>query len=329
MIPVQTLVARIGAHGDPAQVLTLAEVPLRAPGPGEVLLRMQRAPINPADINVIEGTYGWLPALPAVPGNEGVGEVVAIGPGVDLPIGARVRPSSGTWCAWMTVVASSCQVLPIDLPVDQAAMLTVNPATAWRILADFVDLQPGDWVVQNAATSAVGRCLIALCRERGVRTANLVRRAESVAMLQAVGADVVLVDDRSARAELQRITADRPPRLALNAVGGDSAATLAAVLAPQGTLVTIGAMARQPLRLPNGPLIFKELRAVGFWVSAWYRRASPEVVQAMIDALAERVRSGVLHQQVAAVYPLAQVAEAVAHARRDGRDGKVLLALDA
>jgi NADPH:quinone reductase-like Zn-dependent oxidoreductase len=88
-------------------------------------------------------------------------------------------------------------------------------------------------------------------------------------------------------------------------------------------------MARQPLRLPNGPLIFKELRAVGFWISAWYRRASPEAVQAMIDALAERVRSGVLHQQVAAVYPLAQVAEAVAHARRDGRDGKVLLALDA
>ena len=328
--PATALSAVITQHGDPATVLTVIDIPLRTPGPDEVVLRMRCAPINPADLNVIEGTYGRLPPLPAVIGNEGVGEVIVCGSAVTtLKPGDVVRPGDGvgTWCTWAVARADACIKLPRGLTVDQVAQLTVNPATAWRVLADFVELTPGDWVVQNAATSAVGRCLIALCREQGIKTINLVRCPESAAELTALGADVVLPDDRAAAKAIAAIVGDRPPRLALNAVGGDSAATLAKVLAPRGTLVTIGAMARQPLTIPNGPLIFKELRAVGFWISAWYRRASLVDRDGMLHALAALCAAGRLPLPVAQRYSLRELSTAVARAREGGRSGKVLLDL--
>lgn len=329
--PACRLVAMIDAHGDPERVLRIAEQTLAAPSSQQVVLRMRRAPINPADINVMEGSYGRLPPLPAVVGNEGVGEIIACGKEVKgLQAGDWVRPGeTGTWCSWMVTEASACLRLPPLPHIDQAAMLTVNPATAWRVLEDFARLEAGDWVVQNAATSAVGRCLIALCRERGLRCACLVRRPEALAELSALGADAVVMDDRAAAATLIALTADRPPRLAINAVGGDSAATLAKVLAPGGTLVTIGAMARRPLQISNGALIFKELRLVGFWISAWYRRAAPDQRDHMLAELAARLADGRLQLPVERVYPLGEVAAAVAHARQGGRRGKILLACDA
>jgi NADPH:quinone reductase-like Zn-dependent oxidoreductase len=138
---------------------------------------------------------------------------------------------------------------------------------------------------------------------------------------------VVLLDDRAAVAAIAARTGDRPPRLAINQVGGDSALTLAKAAAPGGTVVTIGAMSRQPVTVPAGLLIFKDIRFTGYWITTWYRTAPASERDAMFARLAALVDAGTLVQPVAATYPLAGWRDALAHAGRDARGGKILFDL--
>jgi NADPH:quinone reductase-like Zn-dependent oxidoreductase len=326
-MPPLALAVRLTAHGDPGQVLRVESVAPVPPGPGQVLLRMRLAPINPADLNVIEGTYGRLPTLPATPGNEGLGEVVALGQGVTgFALGdlARPRDGIGTWCQWCTADAARCLRIPAGLPDEQAAQLTINPGTAWAVLREFPTGPSGSWILLNAPTSAVGRSLLVLAARRGLRVLALVRREDEIETVRALGASEVVVEGREASKNIRQICGPAA-FLALNQVGGDSATTLAKSLAPQGTMVTIGALARQPLTMPNAAMIFNELRCCGFWVSRWYERSDPAVVAAMIDEVAGLMSEGSLHLPVASQHPLEQVAEAVVAARTAGRRGKVLL----
>jgi trans-2-enoyl-CoA reductase len=316
--------------GPPAEVLRLEEAELPDPGPGQVRVRMERASVNPADFNLIEGTYGVKPTLPAVPGNEGAGVVEAVGPGVEgWAAGDRVVvPGPGTWASRMNVEAARCTRVPPAVGAEFAAMLTVNPPTAWAMLHEFVRLEPGDWVVQNAATSAVGRCVIQIARALGWKTLNLVRRPEAVAELAVLGADAVEVEDAALPKRLRAITGGGPVRLGLNAVGGESAATVAKCLGPGGVLVTYGAMSRQPLKIPNGLLIFNDIRCHGFWMTRHYQTMGAEAKEAMFARLVELHLAGKLAVPVDAVFPLSGWAAALLRAGAEGRPGKVLLDLE-
>ena len=239
---------------------------------------MSAAPINPADLNAIEGKYPIRPTLPATPGMEGAGVVVELGSAVrNLAVGTQVilPHGLGTWREACAVTAEKLVAVPEGIEPVQAAMLKVNPVTAWRMLHDFVSLRPGDWLIQNAANSAAGRLLIQIARELGYKTVNIVRRAELVDELRAEGGDVVLVDSEDLRDEVAAATERAPIRLALNAVGGENALRVAKTLASDGTMVTYGAMSLQPLCIPNGMFIFKNLRFTGFWVNKWYEPPRP------------------------------------------------------
>lgn len=321
--------ARLLSFGSPSDSLAVEDVPPQEPGSGEVLIDMLAAPVNPADLNVIEGTYGDLPALPATIGNEGVGRIKKLGSAVShLKTGQMVLPMTfGTWAAQMIAPADTVIPLPEGLDPQQAAMLTVNPATAWRMLNDFVRLEPGDWVVQNAANSGVGRSTIQLARALGFRTLNIVRRSELIAELQAAGGDVVVTEECELRQEARALCGGRLPKLALNAVGGASALNVANALAAGGTLVTYGAMSKQALKIPNGLLIFRDLRFVGFWLKRWRESAPSSLLAETYHTLASHIHSGHLHTPVDATFPLASVREAVASASRGARGGKVLLDL--
>ena len=318
----------IHEHGDPQKVARLETVELPAPAAGEVRVRVRFAPINPADINVIEGKYPIRPALPGTPGVEGVGVVEELGAGVaNLSPGAVVSLPHrfGAWREAGNAPASDLVQVPASVPLEQAAMLRINPATALLMLRDFVALQSGEWIVQNAANSAVGRCVIRLARHFGWRTINVVRRAELVDELKRDGADIVLVDGEQLGAEIKAATNAAPIRLALNAVGGDSAVRLGGALAPGGVIVTYGAMARQPLRIPNGQLIFQDIVWRGFWISRWYQNAGFAKSAAVLAELCDLAARGVIAIPIDAVYPLDQIADAIAHAQRARRSGKILL----
>ena len=315
------------AHGKPEEVLRLEEQALPAVAADEALVRVLAAPINPADLNAIEGKYPIRPELPATPGMEGAGVVVETGAAVkNLAIGTQVLfpHNFGTWREAGVVAADKLVAVPNDIEPEQAATLKINPLTAWRMLHDFVTLQPGDWVIQNAANSAAGRAVIVICRELGLRTVNVVRRAELIAELRDEGGDVVLVDHEKLRDEVKEATDGEAPRLALNAVGGESALRLANCLAPDATMVTYGAMSLQPLRIPNGLLIFKNLHFTGFWVNKWYDHATPEARRETFARLFELAQRGLLRTRIERAYSLGEFSEAAARASQGARDGKIL-----
>ena len=194
--------------------------------------------------------------------------------------------------------AEKVVLAPQEIEPVQAAMLKINPITAWRMLHDFVPLQRGDWFIQNAANSAAGRAAIQIGRELGYRSVNVVRRQELVAELEAEGADVVAIDGEQLRDEVAERTQRAPIRLALNAVGGDSAVQLAKTLAPEATMVTYGAMSLQPLKIPNGMLIFKNLCFTGFWVNKWYDAATPQQREETFAPLFEMAKRGLLRTKI-------------------------------
>lgn len=320
----------IPRFGDPLEVLELQNRGIVPAGPGQLRLRMKLAPVNPADLNLIEGTYGIKPPLPAVCGNEGLGVVEEVGPGVTAwSVGDRVIPpgGTGTWQESALVPADKAFAAPAGSSDEFASMLYVNPPTAWGLLHDFVNLQPGEWIIQNASTSAVGRCVIQIARAMGWKTLSLVRRPEVIGELTALGGDAVVVEDPALPKRLKEITGGAPIRLALNAVGGDSAATLSKCVAPGGHLVTYGAMSKQPLKIGNGLLIFRDLHLHGFWMTRRYQERPRSETQAMLQRLGDLHREGKLQIPVEKVYPMENYKDALRHARQESRGGKILLSL--
>lgn len=299
---------------------------------GQVLLEMLAAPINPSDVLTLTGEYGMLPPLPAVGGNEGVARVVEHGPGVTgpelgqtvlLPIGI------GSWATHMVAEAKSLVPLPDDADPIQLSMITVNPPTASLMLSEFVDLEDGDWVIQNAANSGVGSYLIALARARGLKTVNVVRRESLVEPLLAAGADVVLVDGmadgESLAKRVKTATGGAQIKLGIDAVGGSATARLGEALGDGATLVNYGGMSGEPCALSPKVIIFKDVTVRGFWLAKWFRTASPERQKKVFGEIIGLIASGRLSAPIHATYSVKDIKEAVAVAASGERNGKVVL----
>ena len=318
--------------GAPEAVLQCSQASVPQPDEGEVLVRMFTAPINPADINFVQGVYGIKPQFPnSTAGLEGYGEIIESRCS-SFCSGDRVILLSGvgTWGEYLCAPASS--LLKIDQVLDplQGAMLKVNPLTAYLALTQFVELKAGDWVVQNAANSGVGRCVIQLCRAMGLRSINVVRRADELRDdLCALGADFVISeDDPDFVAQVLKVTDGVRPKLASNCVGGDSALRLMDLLAPSGTIVTFGAMSKKSIKVPNSWLIFKDISLRGLWCTKWLKQASAKQIHDAYGYLAHLMAEGKLSQAVERCYSLSEITEAVTHAQQEHRSGKILLKMN-
>ncbi len=304
-------------HGHPASVLTLHTHSISPPHSKLLTLRTLAAPLNPADINQIQGTYPTAPpftsdlgtAQPsAVPGNEACFEVLSAGSGCkEISKGDWVIPRRtglGTWRTYVQVGEE--RVMKVEkegLTAEQVATVSVNPVTAYRMLKDFAALKAGDWFIQNGANSGVGRAAVQLGKRWGLKSICVVRKregAEGEALkreMEELGATVVVSDaeimDKEFGERVKEWTngGRESPALALNCVGGDAGMAIAKVLSPGGTMVTYGAMSKSPMRVGAGMLIFKDLRFVGFWVSRWGDQF-PEEKQATIDEILGLIRAG-------------------------------------
>jgi NADPH:quinone reductase-like Zn-dependent oxidoreductase len=316
-------------HGEPRDVLRVIDAPAEAPGAGEVVIRMEACAMHIADVRTVQGTLGLAKPLPRSPGYEGVGRIARVGAGVtQWREGDRVFPpiASGTFRQELRVPAD--RVLPApDGDAAQLAFLTINPPTAHCLLEDFVPLAAGDWVVQNCANSNVGRYLIALARLKGVRTVNVVRRAESAPELTALGADVVLVDGPDLAARVKEATGGAAIRLGVDAVAGDGTQRIAECLADGGRVVAYGAMSRERCQLDFYFLLFRDVSLVGFSTTRQMQKRTPAEQRALYAWLAGLIADGTLEARIAAKYDLDHGIDAFEHALRVGPDrpGKILL----
>ncbi|MBZ4395900.1 zinc-dependent alcohol dehydrogenase family protein [Myxococcus faecalis] len=318
---------RFSKFGHPLKVVELVEEPDAALESGQVRIEVLATPINPSDVLTLSGQYGSLPKLPAVPGNEGVGRVVEVkdtsavkvGDLVFLPLGA------GTWRTHLVAPAEGLVTVPPGTDLKQASMLFVNPPTADILLREFGALKPGDWVLQNAANSAVGRYLITLAKQAGYKTLNVVRREELAKELTELGADVVLTDTDDLPERVKAATGGAKVRLAIDAVGGDSTRRLGDSLATGGTVVNYGVMSGKGPKLSAAASIFKDITLRGFWLVLWLKRAPREQQQETFGRLAKLVADGTLKTAVEGTFTLDAIQEALARSMEGGRGGKVLL----
>ncbi|MDG9926959.1 MULTISPECIES: zinc-dependent alcohol dehydrogenase family protein [unclassified Pseudomonas] len=304
-------------------------VPLELPplADGQALIKVLAAPINPSDVLTLTGEYGILPPLPAIGGNEGVGRVEQLGEGVsNVKVGQTVLlpVGSGTWVTHLQAPAAKLIPLP-DADPQQLAMMTINPPTASLLLSQFVDLQPGDWVIQNAANSGVGGYLIQLAKLRGFKTINVVRREAAVAGLKAEGGDVVLVDGPDLHKRVREATGGAKVMLGIDAVGGAATDHVASCLSEGGTLVNYGLMSGEPCQVSAASFVFRDVTLRGFWLAKWFQKATPAEQMKVFGELTQLIASGKLKARIAATYKVDQIKEAVAAAASGERDGKILI----
>ncbi|ORY67641.1 zinc-binding dehydrogenase [Pseudomassariella vexata] len=308
-------------YGEPSDVLKLHTHSISPTLPSSsLLLRTLAAPINPADVNTIQGTYGVKPSFSpligtsepsVIPGNEGVFEIIStssLPSSSPLKKGDWVIPTKTGFGTWRThAVAGADTVLRVEregLSPTQAGTVAVNPCSAYRMLRDYAQpaLREGDWFVQNGANSGVGRAAVQLGRLWGYKSINVIRSRESAEETQKLkdelkdlGATQVVTEEeflsREFRDMVKEWTGSEGIRLGMNCVGGKSAQTMAKTLGSGGTLVTYGGMARQPVSLPTGLLIFKDIRFVGFWLSRW-ADGDKEGKERTVNEILEFMREG-------------------------------------
>ena len=293
--------------GIPWEVCRMVKGPtLGSPSPGEVNIKVEAGPINPAELLLIEGKYASRPPLPARLGIEGVGSITAVGEGVnELAMGDRVMSLGRTnWAEEIQVSSGAVVKVPKVADVQQLSMLKVNPATAMFMLERYVNLKPGDWVIQNAANSAVGHYIIQLAKTKGVKTLNVVRRTDLFGELRKIGADVVLLDGDDLAKRVRSEVGDANIPLAIDAVAGEGTLRLGGALSEGGTVVNYGLLSGKPCQLTPEMVVFQGITLTGFWLAKLLGTMKPDELQRLYVELASQITNGNLYTPVESAYRL-------------------------
>jgi NADPH2:quinone reductase len=323
--------------GEPKSVLKLAEIPTPPLAPGEALVRVLLSPINASDLHMVRGRYGYQPELPASPGIEGVGIVEAVGPGVQAPmVGTRVV-FVDTWNTWREQIvcpADKLVAVPANLDDSAAAISYINPLTAWALTRSAHKLKEGDWLLQTAAASSVGKLVLQLARQYRFKTINVIRRREQETIVRNLGGnEVICTADEDLRARLQELTSGKGVERAIDCVAGELGAEIARNLAPAGTMLVYGALSshRQtdpakfimPLFAPR--LIYSAATVRGWWLPRWVPSQPLAEVRAATSDLLAMLSNGALTPSAVVQYSLKDFQEAVRLADGESGQQKVLL----
>jgi NADPH:quinone reductase len=329
------------SYGEPAEVLAVADRPIPEPGRGEVRVRILASPINPSDLLYVRGHYsGVEPQFPAPVGFEGVGIVDALGPeSNDVAVGQRVvalNGQGGNWAEYTVLPASSLLPAPEGIPNEQAASFVINPASAILMVRHVLAVPRGEWLLQSAAGSELGRMIIRLAKRDGIRTLNVVRRREAVAELEALGANFVIVStDAPIDEQVHEIVGREGVKYAIDPVVGQTGTEIFRALHEDGRMLVYGSLTGEPVRVGEDPRdILSGRRTLEvFWLGYWLRRldesgfyppGTPAGTQLVKDIEA-LMRDDVLVTSPGRTYSLDEIGSAIAQAESVGRTGKVLL----
>ena len=321
------LAVQLSAYDGSPESIHVVEMPVPRPGPGQVLVRVYASPINPSDLMFVQGLYGFKKPLPAVPGFEGSGTVVAAGPGFmpRMMMGRRVACAAadpkipgGMWAEYLVTNAQMCIPLRKSVNMEQAAMMLVNPLTAWA-LVDEARRGGHKAMVQTAAASALGRMIVRLARRFRIPLINIVRREEQVKLLRGLGAEHVLnSSSQDFDTALRDLCHKLGATIGFDAVAGETTLRVMQAQPPRSRLLVYGGLSLAPS--PADP--------EGFWLSAWLRRKSL-LAQMRIGGQVQNLLGSDLKSEVHARMPLSDTARGLAEYQANMTAGKVLLLADA
>src|SRR6201996_8351076 len=323
--------------GEPKSVLKLEEIPPPPLASGEALVRVLLSPINASDLHMVRGRYGYQPQLPASPGIEGVGIVESVGPGVPGPTSGSRVVFVDTWNTWREqIVCPVDQLVPVPDGLDDpvAATSYINPLTAWALTRASHNLREGDWLLQTAAASSVGKFVLQLAQQYGFKTINVIRRREQETIIRNLGGnEVICTADEDLRARLQELTDGKGVERAIDCVAGELGAEVVRNLAPAGSMLVYGALSshRQtdpakflmPLFAPR--LIYSTATVRGWWLPRWVPSRPLAEVRTATSNLLAMLSNGALTPQATVRYSLKDFHEAVRLADGEAGQEKVLL----
>jgi NADPH2:quinone reductase len=320
-------------YGDPGDVLSLADRPIPEPGAGEVRVRIIAAPVNPSDLLYVRGDYAGVDArFPAPVGFEGAGRVDGLGQGVHgFAVGQRVfvlNSQGGNWAEYVVLPASQVLPVPDDLSDEQVASLMINPASAVMMVRRVLAIPPGEWLLQSAAGSELGRMIIRLAKNDGIHTVNVVRRQEAVAELESLGADAVIVSgDERIDEQVRRIVGPQGVKYAIDPVIGQTGTQMYKALHEEGRMLLYGSLTRQPMLVGDDPRYILAGRRVleVFWLGYWLAKLDARERRQLVDEVVALMREGILWTSPGRKFSLEDIDAAVAQAESPGRHGKVLL----
>lgn len=330
-------VTKLDAATFMSNIKVAKDVPVPAPGAGEVLVKMILRPINPADVFCLMGVYpGFTPTqLPAVAGMEGVGMVEANGAGASkFAPGTRVtaavwpdfKGGNGLWQEYLAVKEEYLVAVPDDITDDAAACAVVNPVTVLGMMDQLSPVPEGRYVVLTAAGSALARMTLGLCKSRGIKTIGIVRRRETMDDIKAAGAtEVVCSSDEDVVARITQITGPEGAWGALDSCGGETTNKLCQVVRQGGKVVLYGAMEDLEAKIHVGYTLFKNVSVQGYWLMIDLWQQGPKQWAATLDRVWDMYRTGVFKSGADKEYALEDAVAAVAEANKPARGPKVLL----
>ncbi len=307
----------------------LGEIDVPKPGPGQVLIRVKMAAVNPSDTIYIRGFYGQPRKIGQPAGFEGVGHVVS-GQGFMARYlrGKRVAfaaspMGSGSWAQYAVTEAAACIALRKDVRDEDGAALIVNPLTA----AAMVDMVPaaGAFIV-TAAASQLGKLMAAMAVQTGRRMIAVARRDAPLQVLKKQGAVAVLNEkSKSFKSDLAEVITREKPRVLLDAVGGAVTARIFHAMPNGAKLINYGKLTDEPFTIAEtGQFIFMGKTIEGFWLVNWMRKTPLLRKLAAIRAVQARFASGVWKTDVTAQIPLDRVTQDMSGALEQP-DGKVMI----
>lgn len=322
--------ARQTAHGDPAQVIEVIDVPAPVPAANEVVIAIEAAAMHLADVKFARGEEGFTSdKFPRWIGSEGVGRIVAVGSDVKTwTLGDRVFAPQGVGTFRQQLAAPAERVLAApDGDADQLALTTINGLTAYLLLEDHIEAKPGEWIVQNGANSSVGRYLAVLAKRKGLKTIGLVRRESLIAELTAGGADAVVVDSGNPNdmaARVKAVTGGMLAKSGIDCIAAAATTTVARCVEEGGKVINYGFMTGQPCHMAFVDLWRRRIRLHGMSLR---NPRSRDEVQNVLTYLAGLIADGTLKAAIAATYPLTRIHDALAHQIQsgEGRPGKIII----
>lgn len=298
---------------------------------GEVLVRVEACPCNPSDLLFLQGLYGVTKSLPAVPGWEGAGTVVATGGGLLgwWLKGKRVAfaiqsDRDGTWAQYSVADAKFCVPLNENIPIEQAASLIINPLSA---IAMMQLARNHKAIVQNAAASQVGRMIISLAARAKKPLINIVRRPEQVELLMSLGAKNILhSEDPQFLTNLKNLSAQLNATCAFEAIAGGMTGTLLSALPRDSVVHVYGGLSGQPCGgISPLSLIFEEKRVEGFWLTKWIEEQGTIGMLKIFKEVQNLISQGLINTEISQAVSLDSAPAAIKAYTREMSRGKVII----
>ena len=319
---------RIHQFGPTEEALQYEEVPTPEPGPGELLIKVEAASLNRADIGLRKGTYRIsADALPIIPGREFAGVITKVGTGVtEFNLGQRVvaYPSLGGYAEYAVAKASEVRPVPDGVSSAQAAALPTVFLTAWFGLLEDGRLKAGEWLLVQAGSSGVGNAAIQIGKHLGAKVITTTGSEEKCRRLRQLGVDVTIdVSQNDFVPEVMRDTGNRGVDVVLEMIGGEVYDKSLKALAPGGRLFSIGGAFGA---IPDPPPTLSEGRKASRFSITNHLKAKPQDFR-QLDVILKLVQERKFQVVIGKTFPLAETRAAQRYLEGREHFGKVMLTM--